>query len=146
MIQTLQLELRNVQELLIFHKLKFNWVSQSYGHDIHYTDWVPVEVISHVKYLEVMINNIFKYSRHADYIAAKISQKEGIIRRINKTVWRGISLQIYNAIILPHLIYCATILCTFSVEDNNRVPILQDQGMSNNTTWYDALKIFCIYP
>lgn len=84
------------------------------------------EVIT-FKYLGVIIDNELSFKMHYDYIHKKLNKKVGYFYRIGRNLNYKSRLLVYNAVILPHLQYCCSILALFNKTQINKLQILQNR-------------------
>ena len=66
----------------------------------------PIKEVCHIKFLDVIIDNILKWKYHIDYISKKIAKGIGVIIKARKVFDKTTLLSIYNALILPYIGYC----------------------------------------
>ena len=62
--------------------------------------------VDHAKFLGVMIDNKLNWLEHIKCISRKIAKGIGIIIKARKSFESDTSLNLYNALILPHISYC----------------------------------------
>jgi len=70
-----------------------------------FIDSHQVEFVNNFKFLGIVLQQNLKWNTHVDMISKKISKTLGIMRRLKKIVPLKTMLNIYNALILPHLNY-----------------------------------------
>ena len=70
---------------------------------------IQLEIVDHVKFLGIVIDNNFVWDRHLQKLRGKVSKAIGAIYRIRKKVDEKILLLLYNTLVLSHLNYCAEI-------------------------------------
>lgn len=129
-------DLQNLQEWLNMNKLKLN-VSKTkcmalnlkHGNICIKLKDEVLEVVSKIKYLGVIIDNNLKFNEYVDEICSKISKKIGYLRRIRSKLSYSNALMLYNALVLPHFDYCATIIFSCSDTVKARLQLLQNKGM-----------------
>lgn len=71
------------------------------------------ENISHsneIKYLGVILDSSLSFHSHVDYGMRKFSKKVGFLSRVGTSLSMSTKLSLYNAIVLPHLQFCSTLL------------------------------------
>ncbi len=57
------------------------------------------------KHLGMQVENTLRWNAHIDQLVKKLSSKFGILRRLRHIVPPATLLQLYNAIVVPHLDY-----------------------------------------
>lgn len=88
-----------------------------------------IEVVHKIKYLGIIVDNRLHFRDHAEYISGKIAQKIGVLRRVRSNVSAQTALLIYKTIVLPHFIYCPTVLYSMYGGDVERLQKLQNMAM-----------------
>ena len=63
-----------------------------------------------MKYLDIMIDEKLSSDDNLKFIVNKITKKIGIRARSAKLVNKKYRIRVYNSIILPHFVYCPSIL------------------------------------
>jgi len=58
-----------------------------------------------VKYLRVHIDNKLDYSDHINYLERKVACSVGILRKLKFSFLKEVVLQLYHALVYPHLLY-----------------------------------------
>ena len=71
-----------------------------------------IEQCSSITYLGVKLDQHLTWDPHIDYISSKISRNVGILRHIKHFVPLPILFTMYNAFILPHIMYCNSVWAT----------------------------------
>ena len=111
----MQLELLKLYKWLLCNKLTLN-ISKTHFMVFHRAKHKNYEVnieinemvIEHVKqteFLSVIFDDKLDWSNHISYINSKIAKGVGIICRAKKYFTTKALIQLYNAFILPYLIY-----------------------------------------
>ena len=67
------------------------------------------EQVKHTKFLGVIYDDYFDWSSHISYINSKIATAVCIICRAKKYFTTTALINVYNAFILPYLIYCVEV-------------------------------------
>ena len=112
-----------------------------------------LEMVTEIKYLGIIIDNKLKFDKHVEYTCKKISKKINYLSRISKDLSTWSKITIYNTIILPHFIYCSTILFMCNKTEIDKLQKLQNRAMrvilkcskyTNIETMLDSLGWLCI--
>ena len=90
---------------------------------------VDLQLVNSFKYLGVFIDAKLKFEEYYEYIISKISGKINYLKRISQNLSVFCKKCIYNTIILPHFLYCATILYTANENVFEKLQILQNKAM-----------------
>lgn len=123
----LKLNINKTKAMLVGKKLVRNeWVNN--GFDIKIQNNV-IEIVTEIKYLGVIIVPDLKFDKHVDYICKKISKKIGFLYRVSAFLSKWTRLTIYNTIILPHFLFCSTIIYLSNSDDKKRLQLLQNRAM-----------------
>jgi len=69
-----------------------------------------LEVVSEIKYLEVIIDRNLNFAAHVDYIGKKIGAKLGVLRRVSKDITPNMRCIVYKSVVAPLFEYCASVL------------------------------------
>ena len=73
----------------------------------HSTSMVQLfNMTTEIKILGVTITSTLNWSVHADQVRTKISRMSGVLQRFGCTLDSHTRLRIFNAFILPHVLYC----------------------------------------
>ena len=91
-------------------------------------DNITLENVSVFKYLGIWFDPCLKWNVHIDKIAAKISQKLGILKRLSWCVDQFARNILYNSLILPHIDYCSPVWTTAADKLVNRIQVLQNRA------------------
>ena len=67
---------------------------------------VPIERTQSVFFLGIHIADTLDWKYHVDHVYSKISRTTGIMAKLKHFLPRTVLMNVYNAIILPHLNYC----------------------------------------
>lgn len=130
-------EIKKVYEELCRHKLLVNVkktkamvVSKNQNHSnpvrIFLND-EPIEIVTQMKYLGIIIDDKLKFDKNIDYLCSKISKKNYVIGRLRNELCLSQKLLLYKTIIQPHFIYCATVLFLANKCDISRLQKLQNK-------------------
>lgn len=117
----------NKTKLMII-KSRYNNTDTKNHRDIKIDDQI-IEQVEEIKYLGVLIDENLEFSKHANYVTGKISKKVNVLRRVGRdlTVWAR--LAIYRTIILPHFIFCSTLLFLIKKGEIEIMQKKQNQAM-----------------
>jgi hypothetical protein len=120
-VHILNLEIRRLSDWFKCNKLSVNvnktkvmlFASQSKPYDkndiVIQIDNVKIEVVDHIKFLGVIIDDKLKWHMHIQHIKTKITKCTGIILNVRKKLGIDVLRIIYNTMILPYLTYCITV-------------------------------------
>ena len=70
---------------------------------------------------------ISSWSKHVDEIWKKVSSAIGALNRVRPLISKGTAIQIYNALIMPHLDYCSPVWDCLSGYLNDKLQKLQNR-------------------
>ena len=68
-----------------------------------------IKQVEHTKYLGVTIDAQLTSRKHVEEICKKISSALGALKRLRPFVPKETAIQIYNALIVPHFVYCSPV-------------------------------------
>ena len=88
-----------------------------------------IELVTHIKYLGIIIDRKLKFEMHVDYISKKVAKKINFMNRISKQLTQWSRLLIYNTIIMPHFTYCSTIFYLINQTQIAKLQLLQNRAM-----------------
>jgi hypothetical protein len=94
----------------------------------------PLEQVNTMKYLEIIIDNKFKFSEHIRYAAEKCTKLIHSLSKSAKTSWRlkhGALQTIYKEAILPLLLYGAPVWIEALQYEHNRLKYIKVQRHHN---------------
>ena len=74
-------------------------------YDNNLNTYISLESKNYVKYLGLLIDSGLTWKYHIDHIATKISKSVGVIAKLRHCVPKSTTLNIYNSLILPHILY-----------------------------------------
>ena len=92
-------------------------------------DGVEIKKNTTVKYLGVLIDDDMNFKSHIDAITNIVSRNVGMMSRVKFFVENKQLLQIYNAIILPHINYCCLIWGSGYALHTKKILTLQKRAM-----------------
>ena len=81
--------------------------------------------VGNAKFLGVIIDNKLNWLEHIKFISRKIAKGTGIIIKARKSFESETLLNLYNALILPHISYCVHIWGTTASFHLHRLHVLQ---------------------
>ena len=134
--RTVNKELKHLNQWLIVNRLALNIsktnfvIFHSYNKPIKETVTIKInkkaiDEKKYVKYLGVLIDSSLTWKYHIDNLSKKISKAIGIMYKIRSFVNRKILLNLYYALVYPHLLY-AIQTWGFAFDNNiNKIEILQ---------------------
>ena len=68
-----------------------------------------IKRVDHTKSLGLTIDAQLSWSKHVDEICKKASSAIGALKRVQPIISTDVAVQIYNALILPHFVYCSPV-------------------------------------
>ena len=74
-----------------------------------FCDGLPIAVNSNVKYLGLWVDENLKFDIHLKFVECKIACRVGILNKLKCYFPKEILLQLYHALIYPHLLYAIPI-------------------------------------
>ena len=80
-----------------------------------------------VNYLGVQLDNILSYDAHVSMLSRKISKQLGALSNIRYLIPLNIRKQLYQALVISHLIYCITIWSATSEVNLKRMEVLYNR-------------------
>ena len=114
-IKTLNGELKSVSKWLKLNKLSLNlektkaMLFHTYQRRVHYPklsiDGFDIDFVPKFNFLGLIIDENLNWKFHIKAISSKISKAIGVMARLKNYIPKSALLQIYNALILPHLNY-----------------------------------------
>ena len=105
----------------------------------------PLEVVHDMKLLGLTIDSSLSFKAHIKSVCNKDKVKVSARRRVRKFVPSEVMVNIYKALILPHLEYCALVLVGLSsglsnkLELTNQYAIRTLLNMAKSTSYSDLL-------
>jgi hypothetical protein len=138
-------EINKLEKWLIKNKLKIN-ISKTkammlcnktnrlkYKKEIHNIkleiEGEKVEFVEQFKYLGIIIDNEINLKAHASYTIRKLASKIGLFRRNNKCLPIQSKIDLYQAIVAPHIDYCSSILFLLNKNEIDKIQKLQNRAM-----------------
>ena len=115
---------------------------------------LPIAVNSNVKYLGLWIDENLKFDIHLKFVERKIACAVGILNKLKCYFPKETLLQLYHALIYPHLLYAIPIwgstyksyLHKISIFQNKPVKIVtQTKWNSSANSSYTNLKVLKLY-
>ena len=104
---------------------------------------VNIEQLKSIKLFGVFLDSELNFNEHISSVCRKASQQIGVLRRLRKIIPTHAKLQLYKAVILPHLTYCSTIWHFCRASDKRKVDRLQERAprvvFNNEPVSYDEL-------
>lgn len=82
-----------------------------------------------IKYLGVILDCNLNFHAHADYVMRKFSKKVGFLTRVSKPLSLQTRLLLYNAIAVPHLQFCSTLLYNLPQYRINQLEKIQNRAL-----------------
>ena len=89
---------------MVFHKAKHKHLKIKIK-----INKVFIEQVKHTKFLGVIFDDNLNWSNHISYINSTMAKGLGIICRAKKYFTSTALINLYNAFILPYLIYCVEV-------------------------------------
>ena len=142
-IETLNKELEDVHDWLNYNKLSLNAEKSKYmlitkNNKLRHCKNNALKIgnrnleqVDRIKYLGIIIDDGLMFRDHANYIINKITKKVGVLGRIAICLSSYTASLVYKTTILPHFMYCPTILYMFCKADIERLQKLQNKAMRN---------------
>ena len=87
-----------------------------------------IKRVDHTKSLGLTIDAQLSWSRHVDEICKKASSAIGTLKRARPFILTDVAVQIYNALILPHLEYCSPVWDCMSDYLSDKLQKLQNRA------------------
>ena len=88
-----------------------------------------IEFVRHHKYLGVIVDSQLSFRQRVDYLIKKINKKNYFMKRVDKDLSSYTKLTIHKTIILPHFMYCTTLLYSVNESLKNDLEIVQNKCM-----------------
>ena len=86
----------------------------------------PIERVSSVKYLGVLLDEHVTFDNHVNYIHQKASKKLGILYKAKDYLDRSTNILLHKSLILPHLDYCDTVYMNTTEGNLNKLQLIQN--------------------
>ena len=87
-----------------------------------------IKRVDHTKSLGLTIDAQLSLSKHVDEICKKASLAIGVLKRVRPFISKGVAVQIYNALILPHFDYCSSVWDCMSGYLSDKLQKLQNRA------------------
>ena len=91
----------------------------------------PILQVSTTKFLGVHMNEHLSWVNHINHVENKISKTCGILTQLKYYLPQSVLLQIYNALLLPYIQYCAIIWGNSSHNVLNNILTIQKRAVRN---------------
>lgn len=143
LIQTINLELKNIYEWLCdnslcinVNKSKFMVIGRKYT--LNNIDWNNITIkinqnvierVNEMKYLGVVIDENLTFKSHATYIMNKMSKKVSFLYRVGDNLSMYTKVILYKAIIAPHLEFCSSVLFLLNKNQIEQLQKIQNRAM-----------------
>ena len=116
--------------------------SEIYNNVSLFVNEKEIEKSSVVTYLGVLLDEHLTWDNHINYISSKISRNIGILYRIKYFVPLRILFMMYNAFILPHIMYCIIIWANQFPSKLEKIYRLQKKALRicSNSDYYAPSK------
>ncbi len=88
----------------------------------------PIERVSSMKYLGVILDEHLTFDEHIQYILFKSSKKLGILRRSKEYLNNSTRKLLYQSLILPHMDYCDTVYMCTTEKNLQKLQIVQNSA------------------
>ena len=137
-VRKIGIDLENISKLVRRLRLKLNRTKTKYmvigdsNSNNTYNIEIDGEIIERVnimKYLGVKIDDKLNFKEHCEYIVAKMSKKVNFLRRIRNRLDLNSSLLLFNALIVPHVDFCSSILFMLNETQLRTIQLIQNRAM-----------------
>lgn len=137
-VSKLNYDLKLISNWLKVNKLKLNPSKSKYmilgNHNYDnrlniVIDEENLEVVNSFKYLGILIDFKLKFDLNNEVLIKKIATKVSYFKRVSRNLSIFSKKIIYNTIILPHFLYCSTVLYNANDVVIKRLQILQNKIM-----------------
>ena len=138
LVSTMNIELCNLSNWFLSNKLSLNLKKTHYilfgGRHVKeevniFINKIKIEQVTVTKFLGVYVDQKLNWKNHIDHISKKISSNLGVINKIKYKLNSKSLVELYNAMILPHLTYCLIVWGGASNSILNSVTILQKKAL-----------------
>ena len=102
----LSLNVANTELMIIGSRQRLNTQCEEINISI---DDRTIKRVDHIKSLGLTIDAQLSWSKHVDEISKKVSSAIGALKRVRPFIPTDVAVQIYNALILPHIDYCSPV-------------------------------------
>jgi len=86
-----------------------------------------IKRVDRTKSLGLTIDAHLSWSKHVDDICKKVSSAIGALKRVRPFISKAITIQIYNALIMPHFDYCSPVWDCLSGYLSDKLQKLQNR-------------------
>ena len=90
-------------------------------------DNTQIDNVSVFKYLGVQLDSQLKFDRHVLYIRRKVFTKLKAIGRLRQSISKGLALQLYTSMVIPHFDYAYVVYDGMSKGDAAQLEVLQNK-------------------
>ena len=87
-----------------------------------------IKRVDHTKSLGLTIDAHFSWSKHVEEICKNVSSAIGAHKRVRPFISKGTTIQIYNALIMPHFDYCRPVWDCLSGYLSDKLQKLQNRA------------------
>ena len=87
-----------------------------------------IKRVDRTKSLGLTIDAHLSWSKHVDDICKKVSSAIGALKRVRPFISKAITIQIYNALIMPHFDYCSPVWDCLSGYLSDKLQKLQNRA------------------
>ena len=108
-------------------------------------DGLPIAVNSNVKYLVLWIDENLKFDIHLKFVERKIACAVGMFNKLKCYFPKEILLQLYHALIYPHLLYAIPIWGSIYKSYLHKISILRNKAVKivTQTKWNSSANFSC---
>ena len=111
--------------------MSFHTKQRRVGYPVLKLNNVNIERVSQFNFHGVVINSRLKWDNYITHnISLIILKATDVLFRLRLLYHRKILLTLYNALILPHLIYCILVGCS-KIKNNHSLLLLQKKAVRN---------------
>ena len=83
---------------------------------------LPLDVVSHIKCLGVIVDESLSWKHHIDAVVAKVSREIGALRRVRRQLSAQVRRQFLLSVVEPDLLYCIeAFLLSLPVKERQRL-------------------------
>lgn len=126
-VNKLKLNISKTKAMCIANEVKYRRMVEH--QNVISVDGKKIQFVEVIKYLGIMVDYKLGFTNHVDFICKKIGKRLGLIGRYRKFLSGNAKHMLYNGIVLPMFLCCATILYLCNTGDINRLQKLQNRGM-----------------
>ena len=88
-----------------------------------------IETVKNIKYLGFIVDNNLNFKEHILYIIEKLTKNIIFFSRVSVHLTQWSKITVYNTLIMPHLLFSASILYLANKNEINRLQKLQNRVM-----------------